>query len=316
MHVSRFKACTPRSSSARSEFFLACSVAFICNTMVGTAGTAFAGAFMISPLLQPTCRSSTGLGLTTTAQEWSADGYQRNAAFVSDLGAPLLELLAPESGERIMDLGCGEGALTEAIAAHGASVLGVDSSFELLEAASLREGVDIALVDGQSLPFRDDFDAVFSNAALHWMPDGNAVVGGVARSLKEGGRFVGEFGGHGNVASIVTALLAGRQLTGLDLRSNPWFFPTPEQYGAMLESKGFSVEDIALIPRPTALPTGIRGWIDTFADPFFDDATVEQKQSGIEHAVQLLEPSLCDTSGAWTADYVRLRFSAVLNSKK
>src|SRR5688500_15143750 len=141
------------------------------------------------------------------AQSWSAEGYARNARFVADLGQPVLELLAPQPGERILDLGCGDGALTTKLVAAGATVVGGDASAELVAAAQAL-GLDARIADGQALAFEAEFDAVFSNAALHWMKQPDAVIAGVRRALKPGGRFVGEFGGHGNVAAIVTALVA------------------------------------------------------------------------------------------------------------
>mmetsp|Transcript_35375 Transcript_35375/g.40953 ORF Transcript_35375/g.40953 Transcript_35375/m.40953 type:complete len:152 (-) Transcript_35375:34-489(-) len=145
------------------------------------------------------------------------------------------------------------------------------------------------------------------------MTDAESVVRGVAKSLKPGGRFVGEFGGHGNVAAIVTALRSGRQAVDLEVSGvAPWFFPTAEEYTMILESHGFDVTYIALRPRPTPLPTGMEGWIRTFADPFFGDVTPQQKETAIAHAIDLLIPSLRDSNELWTADYVRLRFHAVL----
>src|SRR5208337_4503768 len=138
-------------------------------------------------------------------QSWSAAGYDENARFVSDLGGEILAWLDPKPGERILDLGCGDGALTEKIAAAGSSVTGVDTSPEFL-AAARRRGLDAREMDGQALSFASEFDAVFSNAALHWMTAPEAVLAGIARALKLGGRFVAEFGGHGNVAAIVTAM--------------------------------------------------------------------------------------------------------------
>ena len=140
-------------------------------------------------------------------QRWTADSYQQHTGFVPVLGAPVLDLLAPMADERILDLGCGDGALTEKLVAAGADVLGVDASEAMVEAARAR-GLDVRVQDGQALDFDRAFDAVFSNAALHWMLDPDAVIAAVHRALRPGGRFVGEFGGHGNVAAIRVAILA------------------------------------------------------------------------------------------------------------
>ncbi|MGK9166782.1 methyltransferase domain-containing protein [Inquilinus limosus] len=247
-------------------------------------------------------------------QSWSAEGYARNARFVADLGQPVLELLAPKPGERILDLGCGDGALTAKLAAAGAEVVGADSSAELVAAARAL-GLDARIADGQALPFAAEFDAVFSNAALHWMRDADAVIAGVRRALKPGGRFVGEFGGHGNVAAIVTALVAALNARGLDGAARmPWFFPTPAEYAAKLEAQGFRVDTIGLAPRPTPLPTGMRGWLDTFANPLLDGIDGAARSALLDEVEALLAPSLRDRAGQWTADYVRLRFAATLAS--
>jgi SAM-dependent methyltransferase len=239
--------------------------------------------------------------------------YATHARFVADLGTPVLDLLAPRPGERILDLGCGDGALTRRLPDMGCTVVGVDAAPDMVRQACAR-GVDARLADGASLPFAREFDAVFSNAALHWMsaqPD--AVVAGVARALRLGGRFVGEFGGHGNVAAIVVALQAVLARRGIDGAAlNPWYFPTPDEYRGRLERRGFSVERIELIPRPTSLPTGMGAWLETFADPFLLAIPEVERAPARAEAVHLLRHVLRDNSGRWTADYVRLRFAAVL----
>jgi SAM-dependent methyltransferase len=247
-------------------------------------------------------------------QQWSAVGYQHHAGFVAELGRPVVELLAPVAGERVLDLGCGDGALTAELAAMGVEVVGCDASPELLEAARGR-GLEVVLADGHELPFRGEFDAVFSNAALHWMTRPDAVIAGVARALRPGGRFVAEFGGIGNVAAITTALRAVLMEAGIDgLAVRPWYFPSPADYGRRLEQHGFSVETIELIPRPTPLPTGMEGWLETFAEPFLRHAPAERCAALVERTIALLEPALRDADGDWRADYVRLRFRAVLSS--
>jgi len=243
-------------------------------------------------------------------QQWRTDTYVSNAGFVAELGAPVAELLAPRAGELILDLGCGDGRLTERIAASGARVIGADASPDLLASAH-RRGIAVVRADGHALPFAPAFDAVFSNAALHWMTRPDAVIAGVRAALKTGGRFVGEMGGHGNVAAIGTALLAVLHRRGIDgLARLPWFFPTAEEYAGLLRRGGFAVREIAIIPRPTPLPTGMRGWIETFADPLIGDLPAAERIAAIEEAVALLSPSLRDRSGVWSADYVRLRFAA------
>lgn len=244
-------------------------------------------------------------------QVWSASSYEENARFVSDLGAAVLDWLSPQAGERILDLGCGDGALTLRLIEAGADVVGVDMSDSFLEAA--REvGIDARPMDGQALTFDREFDAVFSNAALHWMTRPHDVIDGVARALKPGGRFVAEFGGHGNVAAIVTAIRAVARARGGDESiAGPWFYPTPAEYQEMLESHGFEVKRIGLFPRPTPLPTGMPGWLMVFRRPFFEQFG-DAGEDALNDVVDLLRTQLCDTSGNWTADYVRLRVEAVL----
>lgn len=244
------------------------------------------------------------------AQVWNADSYAKHARFVSDLGAPVIELLAPQPGERILDLGCGDGVLTEKIAAAGAVVVAVDAAPDMVAAARAR-GLDARVVPGQSLAFEREFDAVFSNAALHWMRPQEAVLAGVRRALKPGGRFVAEMGGHNNTAAIQTAMRAVLARRGIEtLGLSPWYFPSAEAYRAKLEAAGFAVDEIALIPRPTPMPAGLDAWLETFADDFLNPLPPEERPAARREICDLLQPFLRDETGMWIADYVRLRFRA------
>ena len=220
-----------------------------------------------------------------------------------------MELLAPVAGERILDLGCGDGALTEALVARGCAVVGVDASAAQVEAAR-RRGLDARVMDGQRLAFDAEFDAVFSNAALHWMTNPERVIAGVWRALRPSGRFVGELGGRGCVARIVAALRAALARQGVDeSRIQPWYFPGDDEYRARLEAHGFTVRSSALIPRPTSLPGDLADWLETFAESFL---TAARDRGALLEAVRAeLRPHLCDAEGRWMADYVRLRFAAV-----
>jgi SAM-dependent methyltransferase len=245
-------------------------------------------------------------------QHWSARRYAETARFVPELGAPVLELLDPSAGERILDLGCGDGVLTEKIVAAGADVVAVDAAPDMV-AATRSRGVEARLMQGQCLTFDHEFDAVFSNAALHWMHPPEAVLDGVCRALKRGGRFVGEMGGHNNTAAIMVALSAVLGRRGLDAhRLSPWYFPSAAAYRAKLEAAGFRVADIHVIPRPTTLPTSIEPWLDTFGGAFFGALPEPDRPAARAEVADLLRPVLVDETGTWIADYVRLRFRAML----
>jgi trans-aconitate methyltransferase len=245
---------------------------------------------------------------SSNTQNWNPAQYGKNAKFVSDLGVSVVELLSPRSGERILDLGCGDGALTIKLVELGCTVVGVDSSAEMVNAAKSL-GLDARVVDGQSLQFTNEFDAVFSNAALHWMKYPGSVISGVWHALKPRGRFVGEFGGYGNVAAIVTALESALSSRGMVVAS-PWFFPRPKEYSELLEARGFEVNTINLIPRPTLLPGDVGGWLETFAQPYTSALPAIDRRRFISEVVEALRKVLCDANGDWRADYVRLRFIA------
>ena len=244
------------------------------------------------------------------SQQWDARGYAENARFVAELGMPVVDLLAPKPGERILDLGCGDGALTEKLAAVGCDVVGADASAELVNAARAR-GLDARVMNGEALDFNGEFDAVFSNAALHWMLQPDAVIAGVHQALKPGGRFVGEFGGAGNVATIASALEAALDRRGLDGKAaNPWYFPSAEEYAAKLTEHGFRVRSAELIERPTPLPTGMASWLATFAGSFIAKVPVSEHGALLNEVLTEISSALKKPDGTWYADYVRLRFAA------
>ena len=248
---------------------------------------------------------------TNAASRWSPADYAANAAFVPALGAPVLELLNPRPGERILDLGCGDGVLTERIVAAGADVIGIDASSEMVAAARAR-GLDVRVADGQALDFDNEFDAVFSNAALHWMLDPAAVARGVYRALRPGGRFVGETGGEGNIATLRAGIRAELTERGYQLPADdPQFYASAEEFSRIYRDAGFVDIDARFIPRETELPNGVVPWVLTFRAGWLDVAGVpDEEREDIACAVERrLEPRLRRSDGSWFADYVRLRFT-------
>lgn len=244
------------------------------------------------------------------ASRWEPADYAKNAAFVPALGKPVVDLLSPRAGEHILDLGCGDGVLTEMLIDAGARVKGVDASPEMVAAARAR-GIDADVVDGQALGFDAEFDAVFTNAALHWMLEPKKVAAGVFRALKRGGRYVGEMGGAGNVETLRQGMRDELAARGIALPDkDPQWYPSPEEFAAIHEAAGFRDIEAWLIDRPTPLPAGAAQWFKTFRVGFLDGLGVppEQQDEIAAAAEERVEARLRQPDGSWTADYVRLRF--------
>ena len=242
------------------------------------------------------------IDVIASTSRWDAADYARVGRFVADLGEAALDLLDPKLGERILDVGCGDGALTRKIVSRGADVVGVDNSPELVSAAQAI-GLEVHLLDAADMNFDREFDAAFSNAALHWMLDRDRVAHAVFRALKNGGRFAGEMGGEGNLAQLREALDAELVARGFPppLESSNWY-PSVEEFAAVYEAAGFSEIDARLIERPTPMPDGIGQWVTTFRRGWLDRAGVpEEERSEIGEAV-------AESVGSPQADYVRLRF--------
>ena len=243
-------------------------------------------------------------------QTWDPERYARHARFVADLGMPVLALLDPREGERILDLGCGDGALTQKLVEIGCDVVGVDGSAAQV-AAAVNIGIDARVMDGHELSFDREFDAVFSNAAMHWMKRPDEVIRSVKEALIPSGRFVAEMGGFGCVHTIETALIDGLAARGIiDTDISPWYFPTVEEYRIHLERQRFRVDYIELIPRPTPLPGDVSGWLETFAQAFTGRLPEPERAPYLDEIRDVLSTKLCDNEGQWTADYMRLRFAA------
>ena len=262
---------------------------------------------------------------TKTGQTWNTAAYAVNGRFVATLASDVVVLLKPQPGEQILDLGCGDGALTEQLAASGAIVTGVDSSPTMLAAARKRNARNLTFEqhDATALPYNQQFDAVFSNAALHWIPGlsgQQAMLAEVHRALRPGGRFVAEMGGHGNIAAIRIALQAALAPFHIDAEATAAsFFPSAALYRRLLEAAGFTIHSIDLIPRPTPLPNGIESWLNTFRNGVLDRLnppiySENDRDTALNNTIALLEPVLRDADGNWTADYVRIRFHATANS--
>ncbi|MEO8659023.1 MAG: class I SAM-dependent methyltransferase [Bryobacteraceae bacterium] len=237
---------------------------------------------------------------------WDAARYQSGHNYVYQYGADLIGMLAPQPGERILDLGCGTGQLTAEIAKTGATVIGVDRSPEMITEASRQfPAIQFLVADGASFVLDRPVDAIFSNAALHWMKPPQPVAAAMARALKPGGRLVIEFGGKGNVQSVLDAAR-----TVLGNFENPWYYPSVAEYASLLEANGLEVTFAALFPRPTELKpnAGMDDWLRMFATPIF--GTREDK---IAEAVEYLRPKLCQ-DGVWRVDYRRLRITARKNN--
>ena len=250
---------------------------------------------------------------------WDPDRYDGDHAFVYAYGEDVLGLLAPAEGEWILDLGCGTGHLTAEIAASGAEVVGMDNSAEML-ATARTEHPDLRFLEGDAhdfalgdpLPDAERFDAVFSNAMLHWADDPDAVFESVADVLRSGGRFVGEFGGRGNVSAIVGAVTAELAERGHEVE-NPWYFPSVGEFASSLEGHGFEVRRAELFDRPTRLEggeDGLRSWLAMFGESLLAPVEGEEREDVLGAVEERLRPEQFE-GGAWIADYRRLRFVAV-----
>jgi trans-aconitate 2-methyltransferase len=239
---------------------------------------------------------------------WDPQDYQKRYAYVFQYGEALLDLLAPQAGERILDLGCGAGQLTAAITQRGAMAFGIDASPEMIAQARTNfPALDFRLGDATNFSVDPPLDAVFSNAALHWVKDAGAVAACVSRALKPAGRLVAELGGRGNVQSIVNAI---REVLGpVEL---PWFFPSIGEYASVLETHGLEVRRAELFDRPTRVEgeDGMEHWLSVFGGSLVAGMP-DVRQKEIWPAVaQKLRPQFY-RGGGWTLDYRRLRVVAV-----
>lgn len=247
--------------------------------------------------------------------KWDAELYDARHSFVWQRGADLLDLLAPQPGERILDVGCGTGHLTARIAAAGARVTGLDSSPEMIaQARASYPELAFQVADARDFSFDEPFDAVFSNAALHWIRPPEPVIRSIAAALRPSGRFVAELGGRGNVAGLIRGFLEAREAMQLPLDKNflPWFFPGVAEYTTLLEREGLEVTFAHLFDRLTPLddgPAGLANWIRMFGAPFTGDLSPDQQKEFLRQAAAILRLDLF-RDGRWHADYRRLRILA------
>lgn len=246
---------------------------------------------------------------------WEAEKYDGSMGFVSTFGMNVVEWLRPQAGERIVDFGCGTGDLAARIAANGAEVTGVDISPEMVERARNKyPNISFECADGTSWRTLHPCDAVFSNAALHWMKDAEAAIKTIASCLRTEGRFVAEFGGFGNVKEIMAAMRETLEANGrTDAFVMPWYFPKVGEYATLLEQEGFEVRHAALFDRPTLLEdgeAGMMGWLRMFGHAMVPEASAAEMDTWFPEACERLR-SVAYKDGGWTAGYRRIRVEAV-----
>jgi len=254
--------------------------------------------------------------MSVPANSWNSALYQSTHSFVWEYGRDLLELLAPKAGERILDVGCGTGQHASDVAQSGAEVIGVDASQEMIASARANfPNLRFEVADATALPFQNEFDAVLSNAALHWIRDQQGAIASISRALKPGGRFVFEMGGHLNLHRVLEAAYESLVEMGVETpqNCNPWCFPTIGRYATLLEQHGFEVRFATLFDRPTELKDGERGfaaWIEMFGAFALSAVSPEQQPELIRRWEDIARPKLF-RNGLWVLDYRRLRMLAM-----
>ncbi len=241
---------------------------------------------------------------------WNADKYNKHADFVSNLATPVVDLLNPIENEKILDLGCGDGTLAVEIKKFNIKVIAVDLSKSMVKKTK-EKNIEAYVMSATELNFNNEFDAVFSNAVLHWVKDSKIAINKINTSLKNNGRFIAEFGGYGNIKFLTDAMqkvFNNHQEYGVF--NNPWYFPSDKDYKKLLEDNGFKVEYIELIPRPTSIDD-ISNWLDIFANGIVSHLTNEQQLNFKQEVREILKPKIYTEKNGWVADYVRLRFKAI-----
>lgn len=246
--------------------------------------------------------------------QWNAKLYDSKHQFVSNYGEGLISLLNPLEGERILDVGCGTGDLAQQIASYHTQVVGIDAAPTMIEQAKVKyPHLNFEVADVTALSYNNAFDAIFSNAALHWVKPQTLAIQSMYNALKKGGRLVVEMGGHGNIQSITTALKQAMNALNFayDEEAFPWFFPTVAEYTKLLDAQGFSVQYIELYERPTELhgEDGVKNWLKMFSGSLLKHLNETEKEQVYTEAENRLREHLF-IDGKWVADYCRLRFTA------
>ena len=249
-----------------------------------------------------------------TIHTWNPDIYDKELDFVSEYGKEVISLLNPIEGERILDLGSGTGDLTYEIAKVGAKVVGMDLSIEMIEKAQGKyPNLEFVLGNAEDFAFDQPFDAVFSNDAIHWMPGAKQVAKGIWKALRPGGRFVTEFGGIGNIETVVLSITEVLSKEYKVESPNPWYFPSIGEYSSLLEQQGFHVTYAVHFNRPTKLKEGNKGlyvWLNAIANDFFRGFTAEEKRIIYDKIASKIKKQLF-RDGSWYIDYKRIRIVAV-----
>jgi trans-aconitate methyltransferase len=253
--------------------------------------------------------------INNMSDSWNAKLYDHKHSFVSNYGNSLIELLAPKQGERILDLGCGTGDLANKLYENGVEIIGIDKSENMVEQAICKyPHIQFQVQDATKLPYDSDFDAVFSNATLHWVQPAIHALHGIYQSLKTGGRFVAEFGGKGNVQTITDEIIHQIKEAGLDFQKEqyPWFYPSIGEYASLMEEVGFRVVFAQHFDRSTTLDgnDGLRNWIEMFGHNLFDGVPEHTKKEIITNVERNLKEVLYN-DGSWIADYKRIRVIGV-----
>lgn len=249
--------------------------------------------------------------------QWNTHLYDDKHRFVSQYGEEVIDLLAPQAGELILDIGCGTGDLAELITQQGADVIGIDSSTEMIEAAKIKyPHIKFEVKSASNFSYDFQFDAIFSNATLHWVLEYEEAIKCIYQALKPSGRFVAEFGGRGNVSNIVDALKLQLIKRGYsEIANKPvWYFPSLAEYASLLEQQGFRVVFAAHFDRETLLKSddGIKNWLQMFGKLYLQDLDKDVVESIVNEVENQIRPTNYK-NGSWYADYVRLRIMAIKN---